>query len=160
MDCDTYFHILRPQPPTSFVYVEGRLTRRKKGTKPGNVWPETWQAYGKKAKQQAIERWENISKDRDKLQEQRQRHHILEAEVEDYNRIMAEVRKIFSVPAAPAMPLSGYICNSSTIVVGSSHQENIQAAGNASVDFLGLTSTLVPMQKALKIPAAKAAVEK
>ena len=46
----TCFNILRPKPPQGYYWVEGRLTKRQKTTRPDNVWPEVWKALGRKEK--------------------------------------------------------------------------------------------------------------
>ena len=158
----TDFELLRPTPPPFHKWVEGRLARIKKGTRPDNIWREFWRGMSTKRQQQAIKDWEHIAKEREEARAKRGRHYIPDDEVDDYNRQMSEVREFLSTPAAPVMPCIGF-ANSLAKREGrpsAQHQENTQPAGHATGEYFGLVHTPIPMSKALQIPEAKAAVEK
>eukprot|EP00973_Karenia_brevis_P058029 8078576-Karenia_brevis.AAC.1 len=48
--------------------------------------------------------WEIESVEREQARNARGLHFVPEDEVDEYHRIVAETRSIYSIPAAPAMP--------------------------------------------------------
>ena len=92
----TVFELLRPEPPAHHKWVEGRLTRIKKGARPDNVWPEVWRTLSHKGQLQAIKEWEITSEVREKARLKRGRRCIPADEVDDYNRQLSDVREYLS----------------------------------------------------------------
>ena len=54
----TAITIKRPQPPVGKMWIDGRLTRIVKTTRPPSVWPEIWTRMSDKDKQKEIRAWE------------------------------------------------------------------------------------------------------
>ena len=52
------FQLLRPDPGPHHQWIDGRLTKRQKTTRPDNIWPEVWERMGKSRKRAAIRQWE------------------------------------------------------------------------------------------------------
>ena len=46
----TIFTLLRPKPPDGQEWIDGRLTRKQKTTRPPTIWPEFWERLSKKNK--------------------------------------------------------------------------------------------------------------
>jgi hypothetical protein len=80
-------------------------------------------------------------------------------------KIISEAREKLSPPKAPAMPVfsgtvssdgdpKGLQCSSRP------HQDHIASKGHSSEEWFSCVHTPVPISKALKIPDAKAALEK
>ena len=100
----TRFTILRPEPPAGKKWVEGRLTRIQKTTRPDNVWTEFWGSLSPNGKKEAIEKW---AKEKPKRDEARAKRGITRVEPEDeeaFNTMMAEVKAKYAIKDVPAMP--------------------------------------------------------
>ena len=147
------------------------------------MWPEIWQAMGKKQKAREIAKCEALQH---KLKAARDNRGMREipADDKDYLKILSEVRAKLSVPPAPAMPLFSNVSASfssgrpdafetavaslqslgrpdalQTAGAERQHQDHTADKG-PSENWFGLVRTPVPIPKALKIPEAREALGK
>ena len=99
----TIFTLLRPPAPPGHGWVEGRLTKLQKTSRPDNVWPEIWKVLGKAQKRAARKAW---AIEKPLLEAARQRRGIFEVSAEDldYHKCLSEARSRISIPKVPAMP--------------------------------------------------------
>ena len=92
-------------------------------------------------------------------------------EEEDFNKLLANAKEQFSIPQAPAMPITSYAMllkegegkpSAKTSARGNpqrQHQDKIAAAGYVSESYWAMVHTPIPLPKAMKIPKAREAVE-
>ena len=122
----------------------------------------------KKQKKVEIEKWEALQP---KLKEARAKRGIFEipdAEATEFHKIVSDLRTKLSAPVAPAMPLVRSILASNLEDQGNlntedakfprQHQDKVADKG-PSAEWFGLAHTPVPIPKALKIPAAREALQ-
>ena len=102
---ETMFRILRPQPPPKHEWVDGRLTKKHKTTRPASLWPETWKTFGKKQKRTDIIEWdkEKAARDAERVRSGKWEH-VPEDLEDDYAKILADAMLKHAVPEAAAMP--------------------------------------------------------
>ena len=86
----TLFPILRPDPPKGFKWVEGRLTRIQKTSRPDSVWVEVWQSLSPKDKQKEILLWKEESEKRDAVREGIAKINTID--VDHYEKVLAEAK--------------------------------------------------------------------
>ena len=53
----TEFDLIRKDVPAGYTFFGGRLTKRQKATRPGDIWPELWEVMSKKERKIAVEDW-------------------------------------------------------------------------------------------------------
>ena len=135
---------MRPRPPVGYSSVEGRLTKTKETTRPGNVWPEIWRTLSKKQKGKAIKDWQQFNAERDRERAQRDISHVPDDEVDAYTKMLSQARKKHSTTEATAMPLMRGESLPASAVTGDSsadlrgatpcpkHQDNIGPARQAT----------------------------
>ena len=125
----TIFELLRPLPPVGYSYIEGRLTKTQETTRPRNIWPEMWRSMSKKMKQQAISAWEVENKRREQAREIWGVKFVPEEEVDDYTKILAEVRIKLALPDVPATPVLSLEETAETHIAGVKPQKGFQKSG-------------------------------
>ena len=138
---------------------------------------------GDKAKERV--RWKIESQKREEARKKRGIHKIPSNEIENFNKILDAAKRKYSLPAAPAMPTRpAYMMAMRSDPDGEMkeprrrrgrkplkskngkwratrpHQAHFTEAGGQSEAFLAMVHKPIPITQALKIPEAKAALEK
>ena len=167
--------------------VRGRLTRKQLTSRPDHLWPELWKSMGKNAKLKEKQKWAEEKIHLDNARKLRGIYFI-DPEDKEYKETIKNARKKLETSVAPAMPCkastkgkhgatrgksneikSKLACileaNESTgMRMGYSqphnHEDHIAGKGENSLQHYNLVHKFIPMPQAMKIPAAKAAVDK
>ena len=160
-----------------------RLTRKQLTSRPDHLWPELWKSIGKHAKLKEKQKW---SEEKLHLENERKLRGIYFIDPEDteFKETIKNARKKLETLVAPAMPCkiakncgSGasnkiqtkLACileadESTRMRMGNSiphyHEDHIAGKGEKSLQHYNLVHKFIPMPQAMKIPAAKAAVDK
>ena len=168
--------------PTDFCGPGGRSTRKQLASRPDHLWPELWKSMGKHAKLKEKQKWSN-----EKLHLENARKlrwiYFIDPEDKEFKETIKNARKMLETSVAPAMPCkimkncgSGgsnkiktkLACileadESTRMRMGNSepsnHEDHIAGKGENSLQHYNLVHKFIPMSQALKIPAAKAAVD-
>lgn len=80
----TLFWLLKPKPPPGQMYVQGRLTKIQKTTRPASVRTEEWIRMSKNDQTKEIELWRVESAKRDQARREIGLWEIPEGEVDEY----------------------------------------------------------------------------
>ena len=163
------------------MWSGGRLTRKQLTSKPDHLWPELWKSMGKHAKLKK-QKWSN-----EKLHLKNTRKlrgiYFIDPEDKDFKETMKNARKKLETSVAPAMlckimkkncgigasnktrtKLACFLEACESTRLGESlpnhHEDHIAGKGNNSLQLYNLVHKFIPMPQAMKIPAAKAAVDK
>ena len=164
-----------------------RLTRQQVTSRPDHLWPELWTKLGRNAQLKERQKW---SHGKPKLDNARKVRGIYFIDLEDkeFKETIKNARKKLETPMAPAMPSktsknsqhgatrgqSNEIKSKLACILEASestrmrmgellpnhHEDHIAGRGNNSLQHYNLVHKFVPMPQAMKIPAAKAAVDK
>ena len=183
----TRFTLLNEKPPDGYTWSGGTLTRKRTTSKPDTLWPEIWNDMFDASKRKEKRKW---TIEKPKLDNARRLRGIycLDPEDEEFKEIMKNARRKLEIPMPAAMPCIISLCRSSTetcrAIVGYKpkhacifeadestsnrmegarrryHEDHIAGTGTNSVSHYNLMRKFIPMPQALKIPAAKAAVDK
>ena len=161
----------------------GRLTRKQLTSRPDHPWLELWKSMGEHAKLKEKQKWSD-----EKLHLQNARKlrgiYFIDPEDTEFKETIKNARKKLETSVAPAMPCkmmkncgSGAsnkiktklacipeVDESTRMRIGNSiphhHQDHIAGKGDNSLQHYNLVHKFIPMPQAMKIPAAKAAVDK
>ena len=178
----TQFTLLDEKPPDGNTWSGRRLTRKQLTSRPDHLWPELWKSMGKNAK---LKEKQKLSEEKIHLDNARKLRGIyfIDTENKEYKETIKNARKKLETSVAPAMPckimkicVSGgsdknktkLACileaNESTRMrMGNSephnHEDHIAGKGENSLQHYNLVHKFIPMPQAMKIPAAKAAVD-
>ena len=179
----TQFTLLDEKPPDGYTWSGVRLTRKQLTSRPDHLWPELWKSMGKNAKLKEKQKWSEEKIHLDNARKLRGIYFI-DPEDKEYKETIKNARKKLETSVAPAMPCkitkncgSGgsdknktkLACileaNESTRMrmVNSephNHEDHIAGKGENSLQHYNLVHKFIPMPQAMKIPAAKAAVDK
>ena len=179
----TQFTLLDEKPPDGYTWSGGRLTRKQLTSRPDHLWPERWKSMGKHAKLKEKQKWSNKKIHLENARKLRGIYFI-DPEDTEFKETIKNARKKLETSVAPAMPCkimkncgSGgsdknktkLACileaNESTRMrMGNSipnhHEDHIAGKGENSLQHYNLVHKFIPMPQAMKIPAAKAAVDK
>ena len=174
---------LEEKAPDGFMWSGERLTRKQLTSRPDHLWPELWKSMGRHAKLKEKQKW---SEEKLHLENARKLRGIYFIDPEDteFKETIKNARKKLETSVAPAMPCkimkncgSG-ACNkiqtklacileaneSTRMRMGNSiphyHEDHIAGKGENSLQHYNLVHKFIPMAQAMKIPAAKAAVDK
>ena len=182
----TRFVLLKGRPPEGYTWSGDRLSRKQTTSLPDDVWPDMWKFMSDAARKKAKQRW---AIEKPKLDNARQLRGIcfIEPNDEEFKLTMKAARRKLEVPMPAAMPCkipiksSGethrnigkrktkYACvvdadeSTRPRLEGAGHkphQDHITAKGTNSITHESLVHKFIPMPQALRIPDAKAAVEK
>ena len=179
----TQFTLLEEKPPTRFLWFLERLTRKQLTSRPDHLWPEIWKTMGKHPKLKEKQKW---SEEKLHLENARKLRGIYFIDPEDteFKETIKNARKKLETSVAPAMPCkiikncgSGasnkiktkLVCileadESTRMRMGNSiphhHEDQIAGKGENSLQHDNLVHKFISMPQAMKIPAAKAAVDK
>ena len=179
----TQFTLLDEKAPDGYTWSGGRLTRKQLTSRPDHLWPELWKSMGKHAKLKEKQKW---SEEKIHFENARKLRGIYFIDPEDteFKETIKNARKKLETSVAPAMPCkimkncgSGgsdknktkLACilaadESTRMRMGNSeppnHEDHIAGKGENSLQHYNLVHKFIPMPQAMKIPAAKAAVDK
>ena len=179
----THFTLLEEKAPDGYMWSGVRLTRKQLTSRPDHLWPELWKSMGKHAKLKEKQKW---SEEKLHLENARKLRGIYFIDPEDteFKETIKNVRKKLETSVAPAMPCkiaknhgSGasnkiqtkLACileadESTRMRMGNSipqnHEDHIAGKGENSLQHYNLVHKFIPMPQDMKIPAAKAAVNK
>ena len=179
--------LLDEKPPEGHMWSGWRLTKRQATSRPDHLWPELWIKMGKNAKLREKHKW---AIEKPKLDNARRLRGIyfIDPDDKEFKETVKKARKKLETPVAPAMPCkisknnqnwvtrgksneikSKLACNleaseSTRLRVGESlpnhHEDHIAGKGDNSLQHYNLVHKFILMPQAMKIPAAKAAVDK
>ena len=180
----TQFTLLEEKTSRRINVVRERLTRKQLASRPDYLWPELWKSMGKHAKLKEKQKWSN-----EKLHLENARKlrgiYFIDPEDKEFKETIKNARKKLETSVAPAMPckIMKKNCGSggsnkfktqlacileadecTRLRMGNSvpnyHQDHIAGKGENSLQHHNLVHKFIPMPQAMKIPAAKAAVDK
>ena len=167
----TQFTLLDEKPPDGHMWSGERLTKRQATSRPDHLWPELWTKLGRNAKLREKQKW---SIEKPKLDNARRLRGIYFKDPEDkeFKVTIRNARKKLETPMAPAMPCK--TCKKSK--KGETRRKTndfksklacilkvktiLQERGDNSLQHYNLVHKFIPMPQAMKIPAAKTAVDK
>ena len=179
----TQFTLLDEKAPDGYTWSGGRLTRKQLTSRPDHLWPELWKSMGKNAKLKEKQKWAEEKIHLDNARKLRGIYFI-DPEDKEHKETIKNARKKLETSVAPAMPCkimkncgSGGSDKSKTKLacileanestrmrMGNSephhHEDHIAGKGENSLQHYNLVHKFIPMPQAMKIPAAKAAVDK
>ena len=179
----TQFTLLDEKAPDGYTWSGERLTRKQLTSRPDHLWPELWKSMGKNAKLKEKQKWSEEKIHLDNARKLRGIYFI-DPEDKEFKETIKNARKKLETSVAPAMPCkimkncgSGgpdknktrLACileaNESTRMrmvnsEPSNHEDHIAGKGENSLQHYNLVHKFILMRQAMKIPAAKAAVDK
>ena len=175
------------KPPDGHMWSGRRLTRRQLTSKPDLLWPELWIKYGRNAKLKERQKW---SHEKPKLDNARKLRGIyfIDPEDKEFKETIKNDRKKLETPMSLAVLCkTSRKCKhgatrgktneiksklARTLEVSeftrlrveesppSYHEDHIAGMGDNSLQHYKLVHKFIPIPQAMKIPAAKAAVDK
>ena len=179
----TQFTLLDEKAPDGYTWSGGRLTRKQLTSRPDHLWPELWKSMGKNAKLKEKQKWSEEKIHLDNARKLRGIYFI-DPEDKEFKETIKNARKKLETSVALAMPCkitkncgSGgsdknktkLACileadESTRMRMGNSeppnHEDHTAGKGENSLQHYNLVHKFIPMPQAMKIPAAKAAVDK
>ena len=183
----TQLTFLGEKPPDGYMWSGVRLTRRQLTSRPNHLWPELWIKMGRNAKLKEKHKWFD---EKPKLDDARRLRgiHFIDPEDKEFKETIKNARKELETPMAPAMPCKtnkknkngetrsktfDFKSNLACILEASEstrlrmeesvpnyHEDHIAGKGDNSLQHYNLVHKFISMPQAMKIPAAKAAVDK
>ena len=183
----TQFTLLEEKPPDGKMWSGVRLTRRQLTSRPDHLRTELWINVGRNAKLKEKQKW---SHEKPQLDETRKLRGIyfIDPQDKEFKETIKNVRKKLETPMALAMPCKMSKNNQNWETHGKSneiksklacileasestrmrmeetlpkdHEDHIAGKGDNSLQHYNLVHKFIPMPQAMKIPAAKAAVDK
>ena len=158
------------------MWSRGRLRRKQLTSRPDHLWPELWDKMGKNAKLKEKQKW---SHEKLHLENARKLRGIYFIDHEDkvFKETSKNAHKKLETSVAPTMPCkimkkycgsdgSNKIKNKTCYetaygkFITKSSRRPYCRKGNNSLQHCNLFHKFIPMPQAMKIPAAKAAVDK
>ena len=179
----TQFTLRDEKAPDGYTWSGVRLTRQQFTSRPDHLWPDLWKSMGKNAKLKEKLKWSEEKIHLDNARKLRGIYFI-EPEDKEFKETIRNARKKLETSVALAMPCkimkncgSGgsdknktkFSCfleaNESTIMrmrnsEPSNHEDHIAGKGENSLQHYIMVHKFIPMSQAMKIQAAKAAVDK
>ena len=180
----TQFTLLEEKPPEGFLWSGERLRRKQQTSRPDHLWPEGWKSMVKNAKLKEKQKWSNEKLHLENAQKLRGIYFI-DPEDKEFKETIKKARKKLETSIAPAVPCkimkkncgsgasniikTGIACilkagESTRLRMGESlpnhHEDHIAGKGDNSLQHYNLVHKFIPMPQVIKIPAAKAAVDK
>ena len=164
-----------------------RLTRKQLTSRPDYLWPELWTKLGRNAQLKERHKW---SHEKPKLDNARklQGIYFIDPQDKEFKETIKNARKKLETLVAPAMPckmskniqnlvtrgISNEIKSKIACILEASestrlrmrefspnhHEDHFAGKGDNSLQHFYLVHKFIPMPQAMKIPAAKAAVDK
>ena len=170
----TQFTLLEEKFPDGYMWSGVRLTKRQLTSWPDHLWPELWEKMGKNAKLKEKQKWSHEKPQLDNARKLRGIYFI-DPEDKEFKETIKNARKKLETPVAPGnggksnKTKSKLACTleaseSARLRVGESlpnhHKDHFAGKGDNSLLHDNLVHKFIPMPQAMKIPAAKAAVDK
>ena len=183
----TQFTLVEEKPPDGYMWSGWRLTRKQLTSRLDHLWPELWEKMGNNLKLKERQKWSHEKPQLDNARKLRGIYFI-DPEDKEFKETIKNARKKLGTSVAPAMPCkiskdnrncgngdksnknkSKLACIleasvSTTLRMGESipnhHEDHIAGKGDNSLQHYNLVHKFIPMHQAMKIPAAKAAVDK
>ena len=179
--------LLGQKPPDGSLWSGERLTKRQATSRPDHLRPELWEKLGRNAKLREKQKW---SIEKPKLDNARRLRGIyfIDPEDKEFKETIRHARKKLETPLAPAVPCKTFktckhgetrsktndfkpkfacileTSESTRMRMEESllnyHEDHIAGIGDNSLQHYHLVHKFIPMPQAMKIPAAKAAVDK
>ena len=183
----TQFTLLEEKHPVGYMWSGERLTKRQATSRPDHLWPELSIKLGRNAKMKEKHKW---SDEKPKLDNARRLrgNFFIDPEDKEFKETIRNARKKLETPMAPAVPCktckkskkeetrsktndfkSKFVCileaSESTRMrmeefLLKYHEDHFAGRGSNSLQHYNLVHKVIPMRQAMKIPAAKAAVDK
>ena len=177
---------MNEEPPDGFSGSGVRLTSKQTTSRPDKLWPEVWKHMSDASKRKEKQKW---SIPKPKLDNARRLRGIsfIDLEDEEFKAYYENARRKSEIPMPAAMLCKTLMCQRSRetcrdvgkhktnyACIGEAdesmrirmegaphryHEDHITAKGMNSVTHYSLVHKFIPMPQAMKIPAAKAAVE-
>ena len=185
--CFTQFILLSEKRPDGFMWSGERLTRRQLTSKADHLWPDLWRRLARNAKLREKQKWSNEKLHLDNARKLRGIYFI-DPEDKEFMETIKNARKKLETPMAPALPCktskknkngetrsktNDFKSKFACILEASEftrlrmeaslpkyHEDHIAGKGDNSLQRYNLVHKFIPMPQAMKIPAAKAAVDK
>ena len=180
----TQFTLLDEEPPEGFMWSGERLTRKQLTSRPDHLWPELWKSMGKHAKLKEKQKWSN-----EKLHLENARKlrgiYFIDPEDKEFKETIKNARKKLETSVAPAMPCKNLKQNcgsrgsnkvktklacileaseSTRLRMEASlpkyHEDHFAGREDNSLQHYNMVHKFIHMPQAMKMPAAKAAVDK
>ena len=180
----TQFTLLEEKPPDGYMWSEVEINKKQLTSRPDHLWPQIWKTMGKNAKLKERQKCSN-----EKLHLEKARIlrgiYFIDPEDKEFKETIENARKKLETPIAPAMPCKIMKKNcgsgasnkiktrlacileageSTRLRMGESlpnhHEDHIAGKGDNSLQHYNLVHKFIPMPQAMKIPEAKAAVDK
>ena len=180
----TQFSVLEEKPSDGFLWSGWRLTRKQLTSRPDHLWPELWEKMGKNAKLKEKQKWSHEKLHLDNARKLRGIY-FTDPKDKEFKGTIKNARKKLETPVAPAMSCkimkkncgsgaSNKIKTRLACILEASestrlrmreslpthHEDYIEGKGDNSFQQCKLVHKFIPMPQAMKIPAAKAAVDK
>ena len=173
----TQFTLLEEKPPDVFLWSGERLTRKQLTSRPDRLWPELWIKMGRNAKLKERQKWSHEKPQLDnarKLRGIQRNHQECSQEIGNANGSCNPCKtskkgKHGATRGKSNEKKSKLACTleaseSTRLRVGESlpnhHEDHIAGKGDNSLQHKNLVHIFIPMPQAMKISAAKAAVDK
>ena len=179
----TQFTLMEEKPPDKYMLFWRRLTRKQLTSRPDHLWPELWKSMGNLAKLKEKQKW---SEERSHLENARKLCviYFIDPEDKEFKETIKNARKKLETSVALAMPCkimkncgsdgsnkikTKLACileagESTKMRMGNSiphHlEDHIAGKGENSLQHYNLVHKFIPIPQAMKILAAKAAVDK
>ena len=183
----TQFTILEEKLPEGFMWSGERLLRRQATSRPDHLWPELWRGMARNAE---LREKHKFAIEKPKLDNagRLRRIYVIDPEDMEFKETIRNARKKLETPMAPAMLCktckkskngetrsktndfkSKFACileaSESTRMrmeesLPNYHEDHIAGKGDNSPQHYNLVHKFIPIPQAMKIPAAKAAVDK
>ena len=176
------FTLLEEKPSNGFLWSGERLTKRQVTYR-----PELWEKMGKNAKLKERQKWSHEKLHLDNARKLRGIYFI-DPEDKEFTETIKNARKTLETSVAPAMPCkisknnkkcgnggkSSKVKSKLACILEASesarlrmeeslpkyHEDHIAGKGDNSLQHYNLVHKFIPMPQAMKIPAAKSAVDK
>ena len=183
----TQFTLLEENTPDGHMWSGERLTRKQLTSRPDHLWPELWTKLGRNAELKERQKWSHEKPQLDNARKLRGIYFI-DPEDMEFKETIKNARKKLETSVAPAMPCkiskndqncgngdkSNKIKSKLACILEASestrprmgeslpnhHEDHIAGNGDNSLQHYNLVHKFIPMPQAMKIPAAKAAVDK
>ena len=183
----TQFTLLYEKAPDGYMWSGERLAKRQVTSRPDYLWPELRTTLGRNAKLKEKQKWSN---EKPKLDNARRLRGIyfIDPEDKEFTETITNDRKKLETPVAPAMPCktskknkngetrskTNEIKSKLACILEASestrlrmeeslpnhHEDHIAGKGDNSLQHYNLVHKFITMPQAIKIPAARAAVDK
>ena len=160
----TRFTKLSEKPPDS-TWCGGRLTRKQTTSRPDKLWPEIWKDMSDASKRKEKRKW---AIEKPKLENVRRLRDIffIDPDDEEFKRLPNQHRETcgnvgqHKTKYACLVEADGSVRIRMEGSQSKNHEDHISGKGVNSMGHYNLVHKFIPMLEALKIPDAKAAVEK